>query len=194
MIFPLLFRPIYRRPRLRPMPRALGSSSIGGSGDDVVIINSGGGVGPAGPSGPAGPPGLAGPPGPPGPAAIAEVATYTNLGVVKVGSGISVNSDGVISVSNLTPGYINAKLIDVNYNALLSDYYIGCTNDEDQRITVTLPLGATGKVYIIKNQGDEGQVKITGTAGQKIDNFATLNLSNESGIMVVFDGTRWNVI
>lgn len=124
----------------------------------------------------------------------ASIATYTSLGVVQIGSGINVNANGVISVNNTAPGYINVKLTAVNYNALLSDYYIGCTNDEDRRITITLPLGAIGKVYIIKNQGDDGEVKITGTSGQKIDNFTTLNLSNESGIMLVFDGTRWNVI
>lgn len=124
----------------------------------------------------------------------ADIATYNSLGVVQVGNGISVNSNGVISVSGTAPGYINVKLTAVNYNALQTDYYIGCTNEDDDKVTITLPIGITGKVYIIKNQGDGGQVKIVGTAGQKIDNFTTLNLSNESGILVVFDGTRWNVI
>lgn len=124
----------------------------------------------------------------------ADIATYSSLGVVQVGSGITVDANGVISVSGTSPGYINVKLTSVNYNALLSDYYIGCTNEKDDKVTITLPLGVTGKVYIIKNQGDGGQVKITGSGGQTIDDFATLNLSNESGIILVFDGFRWNVI
>ena len=124
----------------------------------------------------------------------ADIAKYTSLGVVQIGSGINVDANGVISVNSTSPGYVNVTLTAVNYYALLTDYYIGCTNDEDKKITITLPLGVVGKIYIIKNQGDGGQVKITGSLGEKIDGFTTLNLSNESGIMVVFDGIRWNVI
>jgi len=123
-----------------------------------------------------------------------DIATTTSLGVVQVGSGINVNANGVISVNNSGSGLINVKLTAVNYNALQTDYYIGCTNEKDDKVTITLPLGVIGKVYIIKNQDNGGSVKVTGSAGQKIDNFTTLNLSNESGIMLVFDGTRWNVI
>jgi len=124
----------------------------------------------------------------------ADIAKYTSLGVVQIGSGINVDANGVISVSSVSPAYVNVTLTAVNYYALQTDYYIGCTNEKDDKITITLPLGVVGKIYIIKNQGDGGQVKITGALGQKIDGFTTLNLSNESGIMLVFDGTRWNVI
>ena len=42
----------------------------------------------------------------------ADIATYTSLGVVQIGSGINVDANGVISVSNQQSGFVAVKLVD----------------------------------------------------------------------------------
>lgn len=98
-----------------------------------------------------------------------------------------------MSYNKSTSGMVHTKLTALDYTAQFSDYYIGATNLSDSSITITLPLGSIGKVYIIKNQGGGG-VKVIGTSQQKIDTFPNVNLSSESGIMTIFDGARWNII
>ena len=117
-----------------------------------------------------------------------EEATTTSLGVVQVGSGLSITPTGILSVIGGN-SLINVKLTSVNYTALITDYYIGATKKD---ITITLPLGIVGKVYIVKNQ-ISGNIKVKGT-GQDLDSSGDKTLGSESSIIVVFDGTRWNII
>lgn len=119
----------------------------------------------------------------------AEIATTTSLGVVQVGSGLSITPLGVLSANGSGSNLIPVKLTAVNYTALGTDYYIGATA---KNITITLPLGIVGKVYVVKNQS-EGNVKVKGT-GQNLDSSGDKSLGSESSIIVVFDGTRWNII
>jgi hypothetical protein len=117
-----------------------------------------------------------------------EEATTTSLGVIQVGSGLSITPAGVLSAlggSNL----ISVKLTNINYTALTTDYYIGATKKD---IIITLPLGVTGKVYIVKNQ-IEGNIKVKGTS-QNLDTSGDKTLGTEQSIFVVFDGSRWNII
>ena len=118
----------------------------------------------------------------------AEIATTTGLGVVQVGSGLVISPAGVLSTTGT--GLINVKLVTANYTALDTDYYIGANKKE---ITVTLPLGIAGKVYIVKNQVS-GEITVTGTGGQKIDSSTTKSLGTNDSVIVVFDGARWEVI
>ena len=120
----------------------------------------------------------------------ADIATTTNLGVVQVGSGLAITPAGVLSATNSGSDIINVILTAVNYTALLTDYYIGATKKD---IEITLPLGVLGKVYVIKNQAS-GNIKVEGTAGQKLDTSSSKTLGSESAIICVFDGTRWNII
>ena len=118
----------------------------------------------------------------------AEIATTTNLGVVQVGSGLSITPLGVLSATG-SGSNISVKLTAVNYTALATDYYIGATKKD---ITITLPIGTVGKVYVVKNQA-EGSVKVKGT-GQNLDNSGDKSLGSEASIIVVFDGARWNIV
>lgn len=118
-----------------------------------------------------------------------DIATTTGLGVVRIGSGLSITPSGLLSAtggSNL----LNVKLTSINYTATATDYYIGATNKD---IEITLPWGEIGKVYIIKNQVS-GNIKVKGSGGQTLDTSSSKILGSESSIIVVFDGTRWNVI
>jgi hypothetical protein len=119
----------------------------------------------------------------------AEIASTSNLGVIQVGSGLSVTPQGLLSTTGST-GLINVTLTSTNYTALATDVYIGGTASG---ITITLPLGVIGKTYTVKNQV-AGNITVTGTGGQKIDTANTKSLGTNDSLVVVFDGTRWNII
>ena len=119
-----------------------------------------------------------------------EEATTTSLGVVQVGSGLSITPSGILSANGGSSSFINVTLTSTNYTATADDYYIGATKKD---IDITLPLGITGKVYIIKNQVN-GSIKVKASGGQKIDTSSDKTLGSEDSIIVVFDGTRWNTI
>ena len=120
----------------------------------------------------------------------AEISSTTGLGVVQVGSGLSITPSGVLSAIPNGGGVVNVKLTNVDYTAIAADYYIGATKKD---ITITLPLGILGKIYVIKNQVS-GNIEVKGSGGQKIDTASSKTLGTDDSLEVVFDGTRWNVI
>lgn len=119
----------------------------------------------------------------------ADIATTTSLGLVQVGSGLSITAGGILSAAG-SSGSINVYLTNVSYLATVDDYYIGAVNNN---ITVTFPLGTAGKVYIVKNQV-AGNITVTGSGGQKLDTSNSKSLGTNDSLVVVFDGTRWNII
>ena len=133
---------------------------------------------------------------PPAPAGIiqvgydANIASTTSLGIVQVGSGLSITPAGILSATGGGSSLLNVKLTSVNYTATASDYYIGATNNN---ITITLPAGVVGKVYIVKNQGTSGNITVKGT-GQNLDSSGDKTLGSEGSLIAVFDGTRWNLV
>jgi hypothetical protein len=120
----------------------------------------------------------------------ADIATTTSLGVVQVGSGLSITPSGILSATGGSSSFINVKLTSVDYTATAGDYYIGATKKD---IDITLPLGIVGRVYVVKNQ-IWGNIKVKASGGQKIDTSSDKTLGSEDSIIVVFDGTRWNTI
>jgi hypothetical protein len=120
----------------------------------------------------------------------ADIATTTSLGVVQVGSGLSITAAGVLSATGSTGDRINVTLTNVNYTATSTDYYIGATKGG---ITITFPAGVVGKVYVVKNQASSGNITVKGT-GQNLDQSGDKTLGNEASIIAVFDGTRWNLV
>lgn len=120
----------------------------------------------------------------------ALIATTTNLGVVQVGSGLSITPTGILSATGSSSSFINVTLTNVDYTATAADYYIGATKKE---IDITLPLGIAGRVYVIKNQAT-GNIKVKCSGGQTLDTSSSKTLGSESSIIIVFDGSRWNVI
>jgi hypothetical protein len=119
----------------------------------------------------------------------AEIATAGQLGVVQVGSGLSITPQGVLSATN-NSSLFAVKIVSANYIVVANDYYIGAIKKD---ITITLPLGVTGKVYVIKNE-ENGEITVTGTAGQKIDGSISEKLSTNKSLMVIFNGTEWQSI
>lgn len=119
-----------------------------------------------------------------------DIATTTSIGVVQVGSGLSITPSGVLSATGGSSSFINVTLTATDYTAIASDYYIGATKKD---IDITLPLGIVGKVYVIKNQVS-GNIDVKCTGGQKIDTSSSKTLGTDDSIIVVFDGARWNTI
>ncbi len=119
-----------------------------------------------------------------------DIASTTSLGVVQVGSGLSITPSGILSATGSSSSFINVTLTSTNYTATANDYYIGATKKD---IDITLPIGITGRVYIIKNQVS-GNIKVKASGSQKIDTSSDKTLGTEASIIVVFDGTRWNII
>jgi hypothetical protein len=119
-----------------------------------------------------------------------DIATTSSLGIIQVGSGLSITPLGVLSTTdNCNSNFVNVKLTDFSYTATAADLYIGATS---KNITITLPKGILGRVYYVKNQV-EGNIKVKGTA-QNIDSSGDKTLGTEASIIVVFDGVRWNII
>jgi hypothetical protein len=118
----------------------------------------------------------------------ADISTTNTLGVVQVGSGLSITPTGVLSANNSS--LFAVKIITANYTAIANDYYIGAIKKD---ITITLPLGILGKVYVVKNQ-ENGEITVTGTSSQKIDGNVSEKLSTNKSLMLIFDGTEWQSI
>lgn len=118
-----------------------------------------------------------------------NIATTNELGVVQVGEGLNITFDGILSTTN-SSGAISVKLVENNYIATHSDYYIGAILPG---ITITLPLGIIGKLYIIKNQAT-GVLNINTTMLQKIDNATSKNIGFNDTLIVIFDGNKWQII
>lgn len=120
----------------------------------------------------------------------ADIATTTSLGVVQVGSGLSITPGGILSATNSGSSFVNVTLTAVSYSITAPDYYVGATNNN---ITLTLPAGLLGRVYYVKNQSS-GNIKVQGTGGQTIDGSIFQTLGSNAGFIVVFDGSRWNIL
>ena len=116
----------------------------------------------------------------------ANIASTTELGVVQIGSGLSISPTGVLSAVGSST-LLNVYLTAVNYTANNTNCYIGATDDD---IIITLPSGVTGKVFIVKNQVT-GSIQVRGTGGQKVDGVTNKTLGSSASIMVLFNGTEW---
>jgi hypothetical protein len=123
----------------------------------------------------------------------ADIATTTSLGVVQVGSGLSITPAGILSATGREDDCckkVKVKLTGTNYTITDDDYYVGAI---DKNIILTLPKGILGRVYYVKNQVT-GNIKVQGTGGQTIDGTIFQTLGSNAGFIVVFDGTRWNIL
>jgi hypothetical protein len=65
-------------------------------------------------------------------------------------------------------------------------------------VTITLPTGIPGTVYIVKDCfGDAANNPITiqGTGGQLVDGSATATINTNFGSLTfIFDGTEWSIV
>ena len=122
----------------------------------------------------------------------------SNTGVLSVvaGSGVSVSaSTGYITISASGADLIATIGVTGSYAATANDEYIGVFSAA--AVTITLPVGVTGRVYTIKDEYGQGSGKITiqPSGLEKIDNANTyiISVPNQS-VSVVFRGGQWRII
>jgi hypothetical protein len=122
----------------------------------------------------------------------------SNTGVLSVVAGAGISLSG--STGNITISATGADLIATigvtgSYTATANDEYIGVFSAS--AVTITLPLGVTGRVYIIKDEYGQGSGKITVQPSglEKIDNANNyiISVPNQS-VSVVFRGGQWRII
>jgi hypothetical protein len=121
-----------------------------------------------------------------------------NTGVLSLiaGDGINISSaTGNITISSFGADLINVYGTTTNYTATIDDEYIGVNSAT--AVTITLPAGVNGRVYIIKDEYGQGSGKITiqPQAGELIDkkpNYV-ISIPNQS-VSLVFRAGSWYII
>lgn len=122
----------------------------------------------------------------------------SNIGVLSLtaGDGITLtNSTGNITVSASGADLISTIGVTSNYTATANDEYIGVFSAS--AVTITLPLGITGRVYTIKDEYGQGSGKITiqPSGTEKVDNSNNYVISVPyQSVSVVFRGGQWRII
>jgi hypothetical protein len=127
----------------------------------------------------------------------AEIATTTSLGVVQVGSGLSITPEGILSATGGGGECCNAIVVSQDYTATPDDYYIGV--DSQRPVTITLPMSVINcKQYVIKVEmgpplGNR-KVKIA-SPGTTIDGATSIVLTNPyESVSVLYRGGKWHII
>jgi len=122
----------------------------------------------------------------------------SNTGVLSLtaGGGISLSaSTGNITISSSGADLISTIGVTGAYTATATDEYIGVFSAA--AVTISLPVGITGRVYIIKDEYGQGSGKITikPSGTEKIDNANTyiISVPNQS-VSIVFRGGQWRII
>lgn len=120
--------------------------------------------------------------------------TVNNTGVISLVAGDNITlsgSNGTVTINASGSGTMKTVGVSTNYTALATDEYIGGTANG---ITITLPAGVPGKVYMVKNEGAGNNVVVSATAPAKIDGSVSKALSNYASITVVFRNGNWNIV
>jgi hypothetical protein len=126
------------------------------------------------------------PPFPPFPVVPPSQSIVSDNDIINVGSGSIGGNPSPVTVTQVTT---------TTYTALATDYFL-CV-DVAAPVTITLPTGILGTVYIVKDcDGDANTnpITINGTGGQLVDgSTATIN-SPYGSISLIFNGTEWSIV
>jgi hypothetical protein len=124
--------------------------------------------------------------------------TIANSGVLSIqaGSGISVSrSTGNVTISSTGADLISTIGVNSSYNASSTDEYIGVFSST--AVTIKLPVGENGRVFVVKDEYGQGSGKITiqPSGSDKIDNSPSYVISvPNQAVSLVFRGGQWRVI
>ena len=124
--------------------------------------------------------------------------TINNTGVLSLiaGPGITLSSNtGNITVSSVGADLISVYGTTTSYTATSSDEYIGVFSAA--AVTITLPIGVNGRVYIIKDEYGQGSGKITiqPQVGELIDGKSNYVISVPyQSVQTVFRAGQWRII
>lgn len=109
---------------------------------------------------------------------------------INVGSGTQIinGNPSPVTVTNVTTS---------TYTALATDYLL-CVDTATNAVTITLPTGILGTVYMVKDcSGDANTNNITvvGTGGQLVDGASAASVNSPYGsIQLIFNGVEWSIV
>ena len=129
---------------------------------------------------------------PPASAQFAPQQVVNDNDTYNIGSGNQIIGGTVGNPSPVTVTTVTTP----TYTALATDYFL-CVDTATAPVTITLPTGILGTVYIVKDcSGDAAtnQITISGTGGQLVDgSTATIN-SPYGAIQLIFNGADWSIV
>ena len=107
---------------------------------------------------------------------------------INIGSGSIGGNPSPVTVTIVTTP---------TYTALATDYFL-CVNTSTTAVTITLPTGILGTVYIIKDcagNADVNNITIVGTGGQLVDGSSGAIINTPyGGIQLIFNGVEWSIV
>lgn len=100
-----------------------------------------------------------------------------------------------VTVTTCKPSPVPVTIVTTpTYTASVRDYFL-CV-DHAGLVTITLPFGVLGTVYIIKDCSGNAfdyPITIQGT-GQPVDSGTAEINTNYGSITVIFNGTEWSIV
>ena len=127
--------------------------------------------------------------------AFAPSPVATSQQIINDNDTINVGSGNQIIGGNPSPVSVT-NVTTPTYTALATDYFL-CVNTTVNTVTITLPTGILGTVYIIKDcsgNADANNITVVGTGGQLVDgSTATIN-SPYGSISLIFNGSDWSIV
>lgn len=121
---------------------------------------------------------------------ITTLTAGTNISITGTAPSLTINASSTPLVA--TKALVAA---DTPYTALAGDEYLGVSSAV--AFAVTLPVGVTGKTYIIKDELGigSGAITITPNGAQTIDGAANyITAIPSASVTLIFRGTGWFVI
>jgi hypothetical protein len=109
--------------------------------------------------------------------------------IINIGSGnqnVTIGNPSPVTVTNVTTA---------TYTALATDYFL-CV-DVAAPVTITLPTGILGTVYVIKDcDGDAitNNITIQGTGGQLVDGSVAIINAPYGSLSLIFNGVSWSIV
>jgi len=126
---------------------------------------------------------------PPGIAGIPQQTIIDDRDNINIGSG-----NQIIGGGNPSPVAVT-DVTTATYTALPTDYMLCVLTNGP--VTITLPTGILGTVYIVKDcfgDANNNPITIQGTGGQLVDgSTGTVNVPYGS-ISLIFNGADWSIV
>ncbi|NBP16182.1 hypothetical protein EBU95_17650 [bacterium] len=108
---------------------------------------------------------------------------------INIGSGNQIIGGGNPSPVSVT------DVTTATYTALPTDYMLCVLTNGP--VTITLPTGILGTVYIIKDcfgDANNNPITIQGTGGQLVDGSTAIINSPFGSIQLIFNGVDWSIV
>ena len=183
---------IFANRQPRAASRRIAPLSFGGPGNDFFGTANfiGGGQGVPGFTGSTGFTGSSGPAG-----GFTGSAGFTGSSGFTGSNGFTGSIGFTGSAALLSPVTVT-DVATATYTALATDYFLCVLTVAP--VTITLPTGILGTVYIVKDCGGlaaTNPITVQGTGGQLVDGAASANVNTNFGSLTfIFDGTEWSIV